>query len=67
MLNCDLIETVEATPDTVIRLINGQKLIVCEKPEEILHLVRRFRRSVSRVSLRKVPAPDTFALSAFRS
>ena len=57
LLNSDLIETVEATPDTVIRLVNGQRLIVCEKPEVILQKVRRFRRSVLPASLRKVAAP----------
>ena len=30
VLNCEMIETVEATPDTVISLINGKKYIVSE-------------------------------------
>ena len=49
MLNSDLIETIETTPDTVIRLTNGQKLIVRERAEEVLHKVRQFRMSVVRV------------------
>ena len=30
VLNCDLIEQVETTPDTVISLTNGQKIMVLE-------------------------------------
>ena len=30
VINCDHIETVEATPDTVITLLNGKKYIVTE-------------------------------------
>jgi flagellar protein FlbD len=52
LLNSDLIETVEATPDTVIRLVNGQRLLVRESPEEVMQKVSDFRRSVS-VSARK--------------
>ena len=34
-LNDDLIVTVEATPDTVISLANGNKVVVSESPEEV--------------------------------
>ena len=47
VLNSDLIETIEVTPDTVIRLTNGQRIIVLEGTAEILEKVREFRRSVS--------------------
>ena len=47
LLNSDLIETVETTPDTVIRLINGQKIVVLERAEEILERVRQFRQSIA--------------------
>ncbi len=43
-VNCDLIETLEATPDTVVTLTNHRKLIVAETPEEIAALVLEFRR-----------------------
>ncbi|PWU03985.1 MAG: endoflagellar protein [Terriglobia bacterium] len=46
VLNCDLIEHVETTPDTVISLTTGQKLMVLESPEEIVERVVRFRRSI---------------------
>jgi flagellar protein FlbD len=46
VLNCDLIEHVETTPDTVISLTTGQKLMVLESAEEIIERVVRFRRSI---------------------
>ncbi len=46
VLNSDLIEHVEATPDTVISLTTGQKILVLESPSEIVDRVIQFRRSV---------------------
>ena len=46
VLNCDLIEHVETTPDTVISLTNGQKMMVLESADEIIDRVVRFRRSI---------------------
>jgi flagellar protein FlbD len=46
ILNCDLIEHVETTPDTVISLTTGQKLMVLEEPEEIIRRVVEYRRSI---------------------
>lgn len=46
VLNCDLIEHVETTPDTVISLTNGQKMMVLESADEIIERVVRFRRSI---------------------
>src|SRR5579884_3795324 len=61
VLNSDLIEHVEATPDTVIALTNGQKIMVLESPEEIVQRVVDFRRSlgidVYRNSAQQVNAP----------
>jgi flagellar protein FlbD len=47
-VNPDLIETVEATPDTVVKLTTDRKLIVAETPQEILGLVVEFRRKAAR-------------------
>jgi flagellar protein FlbD len=46
VLNSDLIEHVEVTPDTVITLTTGQKLMVLETAEEITHRVIAFRRAI---------------------
>lgn len=46
VLNADLIEHIETTPDTVISLTNGQKFLVLEPSEEIIERVVAFRRSI---------------------
>lgn len=46
LLNPDLIESVEATPDTVITLVDGRKTVVTEAPADIVGLVVRFRAAV---------------------
>jgi flagellar protein FlbD len=46
LLNADLIEYVETTPDTVISLTTGQKLMVRETAEEIVARVVDYRRSI---------------------
>jgi flagellar protein FlbD len=46
VLNCDLIEHLEATPDTVISLTNGQKFMVMESIEEVIRRIVEFRRAV---------------------
>ena len=46
VLNCDLIEQIEETPDTVISLSTGQKIMVLESTAEIIDRVRLFRRSI---------------------
>ena len=45
-VNSDLIKFVEQSPDTVITLLNGEKLLVRESAEEIRSRVVAFRRSV---------------------
>ena len=46
MLNAEIIETIEETPDTVVTLINGKKLIVDEPMEEIVRRVMKYRRAL---------------------
>lgn len=38
-INCDFIETIEETPDTVITLTTGKKIIVKESSEDIMELI----------------------------
>ena len=45
-LNPDLVLTVEATPDTVIALTTGTKLVVAEAPEVVVEQIRAWRGSV---------------------
>ena len=45
VLNADLIELVESTPDTLIHLTTGKKLMVREAVEEVIELIVEFKRS----------------------
>jgi len=47
VLNCDLIECIEETPDTVITLTNNDKVIVRDRMVEIIDMVVRYRRMVA--------------------
>ena len=46
VLNSDLIEHIETTPDTVITLTTGQKLMVRETVDEVIEKVIAFRRAI---------------------
>ena len=43
-INSDQIKFVEQSPDTVITLLNGEKILVQESVEQILERVVQFRR-----------------------
>ena len=45
-INNDLIETVEETPDTVITLTTGKKIIVKESRQEVKNLVKLFKKEL---------------------
>ncbi len=45
-VNSDLIKFIEQSPDTVITLLNGEKLLVLESAEEVCNRVVEFRRTI---------------------
>jgi flagellar protein FlbD len=45
-LNSDLIECAEATPDTVVTLVDGTRYVIRESLDEVVDKVREFRASV---------------------
>jgi flagellar protein FlbD len=45
-VNSDLIKFVEQAPDTVLTLLNGEKIVVRESADEVLDRIVAFRRSV---------------------
>lgn len=47
VLNADLIEHVEITPDTVIAMTTGQKFMVMESADEVIQKVIEFRRLIA--------------------
>lgn len=46
LVNPDLIELVEETPDTVIAFTTGRKLIVKEGRQEVKNLVKSYRKEI---------------------
>jgi flagellar protein FlbD len=50
IVNADLIEHVEVTPDTVVALTNGQKFMVLETAEEVVDKVIEFRKAIVRAA-----------------
>jgi flagellar protein FlbD len=46
IVNSDLIDHIEMTPDTIVTLTSGQKFMVLETAEEIVEKVIVFRRSI---------------------
>lgn len=43
-INEDLIEIIEETPDTVITMTTGRKIIVKESRQEVRNLVKSYRK-----------------------
>lgn len=46
VLNAELIESVETTPDTVINLVTGNRFIVRESKEDVMAAVVEYRKKV---------------------
>lgn len=45
-LNSDLIETIEEVPDTVITLTTGKKIVVKESRQNVIALVKDFKKEI---------------------
>jgi flagellar protein FlbD len=54
VLNADLIERVDSTPDTVISLVDGKKYVVLETPDEVSRAVRALRSEILAMSCQVV-------------
>jgi flagellar protein FlbD len=46
ILNSDLIEHIDANPDTVVTLTSGQKIMVLETADDVVEKIVTFRRSL---------------------
>ena len=58
-VNCDLIERVEAAPETVVTLVDGSRYVVSESVSEIVDKIRAFRASVVLLAGRLDERPAT--------
>lgn len=47
VVNDDQIAWIETHPDTVISMMNGEKLLVRESPDELVERTRHFKRSLA--------------------
>jgi flagellar protein FlbD len=46
LVNAELIETAEATPDTVLTLVDGKKLIIQQPLDELVERIIAYRRRI---------------------
>ena len=46
LINVDLIEMVESTPNTVVSFTTGRKIIVKESRQEMNNLVKSYKREI---------------------
>ena len=45
-INCEHIEQIEETPDTVLTMASGRKILVAEPADEIIRLTMQYKRKV---------------------
>ena len=45
-LNVDLVERADATPDTVVTLVDGTKYVIAESLTDLIDLIRDYRASI---------------------
>ncbi|SCY14046.1 flagellar FlbD family protein [Alkaliphilus peptidifermentans] len=46
VINAELIEMVEETPDTIIKLTNGTKMVVQNSADEVIDLVIEYKQKI---------------------
>lgn len=54
VLNSDLIKTAEASPDTMLTLINGEKMIVREEIPEVVERIMAYRARLLGIVARRI-------------
>ena len=53
VINSDLIQSIEATPDTVITLTNGIKYVVTEPVDRIIEKIISFKKKLYSTEIKK--------------
>ena len=46
VVNADLIEHIEANPDTILTLTTGQKILIQDTVDEVINKVTNYKRSI---------------------
>jgi len=49
VVNCDLIELIETTPDTTITMTTGRKIIILDTVDEVLNKVVAYKGRINKV------------------
>ncbi len=52
VVNSELIQYVEATPDTILTLTNGQKIMIQESVDQVIEAVKKFKREILSFTLK---------------
>jgi flagellar protein FlbD len=47
IVNAELVESIEQTPDCVLSLVHGKKIVVLETPEQVTDRVIAYRRRIA--------------------
>ena len=45
-INSDLIESIESTPDTIVTMVDGRRLVVSESPDAVVDSIRSYRAAL---------------------
>lgn len=59
-VNCDLIKWAEAAPDTLLTLINGEKIVVRETCAELVERMQKHRLLLLNELLNSLQEPESF-------
>ena len=51
IVNCDLIEMIESTPDTTLTMTTGRKIIVLDKVDAVLDKVIAYKGRINKVKV----------------
>jgi len=65
VINADLIETLEASPDTVVTLTTGRKFMVRDKLDDVVAAIVKYKREchesirvIAEPALKETPTPE---------
>lgn len=62
-VNADFIEAIESTPDTVLTMLDGRRMVVSDRPEDVVDAIRDFRAAVlAAVDQLRATSPAPLAL-----
>jgi flagellar protein FlbD len=64
VVNSEMIQYAEASPDTTLTLVNGEKVVVSETPGQVIDLAIRYRARIMGEAARHAPGSLVLASGA---